>query len=72
MTTVRQLIDSLLEVEDLDQRVLYQYYVKDHFDGEIPDEVWEKVAARLDCVVPDDSEAYDTICSEIKSQMADL
>lgn len=70
MTTVRQLIDFLFKVEDLDQPVLYQYYIKDHFEGEIPDEVWEKVVARLDYVVPDDSEAYEAICSEIKNQMA--
>lgn len=70
MTTVRQLIDQLLEVEDLDQPVLFQYYVKEHFDGEIPDEVWSKAAARLDCVVPDDEEAYNTICDELKSLMS--
>ena len=70
MTTVRQLIDSLLKAEDLDQPVLYQYYLKEHFEGEIPDEVWSKAAARLDCVVPDDEEAYNTISDEIKSLMS--
>ena len=70
MTTVRQLINLLFEVEDLDQPVLFQYYVKDHFDGEIPDEVWNKAAARLDCVVPDDEEAYNTINDELKSLMS--
>lgn len=71
MRTVRQLIDKLLEVEDLDQPVLYQYYIKDDFEGEIPDEVWSKAAARLDCVVPDDEEAYNTISDELKSLMPD-
>ena len=43
--TVRELIDNLMKVEDLDSPVIYQYYIGEHF--EVSDKVFAEVANEL-------------------------
>jgi hypothetical protein len=64
MTTVKQLIEQLQEIENQDQPVIFQYYTKENFeygDDEtvVSDEVFEKAvewARRVD--VWEDAYAY--------------
>jgi len=51
-TTVRQLIEHLFKVEDLDEPVLYQYYLAEHFGLDSGDEVWGRVVEKLDGLIP--------------------
>ncbi len=62
-TTVRELIDHLFKVEDLDEPILYQYYLAEHFDLESGDKVWEQVATEMNGLIP----GTDT-CSELISE----
>lgn len=62
-TTVRQLIEHLFKVEDLDEPVLYQYYLAEHFDLESGDKVWQQVVSGMDGLIP----GTDS-CSELISE----
>lgn len=56
MTTVRELIDNLFKVEDLDQPVIYEYYTKDHFmHTGVSDENWAKIVDEFDSILTDDN-----------------
>lgn len=71
MTTVRELIDQLFKVENLDEPVIFEYYLKEHFhitrkDNEfikfvdVDDKMWsEAVEAHDDILVND--KAYTKI-----------
>jgi hypothetical protein len=64
--TVRQLIDNLMMVEDLDSPVIYQYYLGEHFD--ISDTQFAKVAGEFESLIPCLSDAHDVIsqaCAEV-------
>ena len=49
MKTIRQLISSLMSEEDLDQPVIYQYYVAEHFGTDI--ETFFIVAETFDSLI---------------------
>jgi len=53
MTTVKQLISWLSEIEDKDQAIIYQYYLAEHFDTD--DDTFSKVSTELDGVIPGDN-----------------
>ena len=57
--TVRELVDNLLKVEDLDSPVIYQYYLGEHFD--VSDETFAKVASEFESLIPCLTDAYDAI-----------
>lgn len=63
MKTIRQLISSLMSEQDLDQPVIYQYYVAEHFDTDI--ESFEKVAEIFDSLIPNLTDSYETISSTV-------
>ena len=81
MTTVRELIDHLFKVEDLDQPVVYEYYLKEHFNitrrhdfakdtafiglVDISDKVWAEVVEAHDNILVNDS-AYSEIAEALK------
>jgi len=62
MTTVRELIKHLQEIDNPDQAIIYQYYLAEHF--EVDTEVFENVAKIFDSCLPNN--AYDDILSEIE------
>ncbi len=65
MATVRQLIENLMK-EDLDSPVVYEFYIKDHFEHlNVSDEVWTKVAEANDSILVND-DASSVIEYEIK------
>jgi hypothetical protein len=69
MTTVRQLIESLKK-ENLDEPVVYEYYLKDHFQHlKVSDKVWAEIAEEHDSILTNDS-AYDEIEEAIKQASA--
>lgn len=57
--TVRELVDNLLKVEDLDSPVIYQYYLGEHFD--VSDKVFAEVASEFESLIPCLADAYDAI-----------
>lgn len=66
MTTVRQLIDSLMMCEDLDSPVIYEYYLKDHFEHTgVDDEQWAEVVDQLDNILTND-DSYSMVVNAIK------
>lgn len=75
-TTVRELIEHLFKVEDLDEPILYQYYLAEHFDLESGDKVWEQVATEMNGSIPG-TEICSSLISEallaqvIKNQVAE-
>ena len=62
-TTVRQLIEHLFKAGELDQPILYQYYLAEHFDLESEDEVWAQVVEGFDSLIPGTES-----CSELISE----
>ena len=60
-TTVRQLIEHLFKVEDLDEPVLYQYYLAEHFGLDSSGEVWGRVVEKLDGLIPGTESSADLI-----------
>lgn len=62
-TTVRELIDNLFQVEDLDAPVIYQYYLGEHFD--VSDKVFGEVAEIFDSLIPCLSDAHDVISQTV-------
>lgn len=86
MTTVRQLIDHLFKVEDLDQPVVYEYYLKEHFHitrqhdfakdtafiglVDISDKAWAEVAEAHDNILVNDS-AYTEIEQALKEKVGE-
>ncbi len=55
MVTIRQLIESLMQCEDLDELVVFEYYTKDHFEHTgVSNEVWAEVAEAHDGILTDD------------------
>jgi len=62
-TTIKELIESLKEQENLDAPVIYQYYLAEHF--EVSDEVFGKVASDFESLIPCE-DAYGTILSATK------
>lgn len=57
--TVRELVDNLMKVEDLDSPVVYQYYIGEHFD--VSDKTFAKVAEEFESLIPCLADAHDTI-----------
>lgn len=58
MTTVRQLIESLKE-ENLDESVVYEYYLKDHFlNIKVSDKAWAEIAKTHDSILVNESAYY--------------
>lgn len=69
MTTVRQLIESLKK-ENLDEPVVYEYYLKDNFGHiEVSDKVWAEIAEAHDSILTNDS-AWDEIEEALKQASA--
>ena len=53
MTTIKELIEQLETIENKDQKVVFKYYIAQHFidtrtDDNMEPEVFEKVAANAD------------------------
>ena len=49
MTTVRELVNQLMKCKDLDEPVLYEYYLREHFENTgVSNEVWAKIASEND------------------------
>ena len=63
MKTVRQLISSLLSEQDLDQPVIYQYYLAEHFGTDT--ETFDKVAETFNSLIPNLTDSYETISSTV-------
>ena len=69
MATVRQLIE-LLKKENLDEPVVYEYYLKDNFGHiEVSDKAWAEIAEAHDNILTNDS-AYDEIEEALKQASA--
>lgn len=69
MTTVRQLIESLKK-ENLDEPVIYEYYLKDHFEHiKVSDKAWAEIVEAHDSILTNDS-AYDEIEEALKQASA--
>lgn len=69
MTTVRQLIESLKK-ENLDEPVVYEYYLKDHFQHiKVSDKAWAEITEAHDSILTNDS-AYDEIEEALKQASA--
>lgn len=64
--TVRELIDNLMKVEDLDSPVIYQYYLGEHF--EVSDKTFAKVAETFESLIPCLTDAHDTIAQAVAEQ----
>ena len=62
-TTVRNLIDNLFTVEDLDAPVIYQYYLGEHFD--VSNEVFAEVASEFESLIPCLTDAHDAIAEAV-------
>ncbi len=73
MTTVRQLIDHLFTVEDLDEPILYQYYLAEHFGIdtglEAGKKVWEKVVNDFDSLIPGVAACSREVASAIAEEL---
>ncbi len=55
MTTIRELINTLMTSEDLDEPVLFQYYTSEHFvHTGLDKEVWAQVVAEQETILIDD------------------
>ena len=63
MKTIRQLISSLMNEQDLDQPVIYQYYLAEHFGTDI--ETFDKVAETFNSLIPNLTDSYETISSTV-------
>ena len=76
-TTVRELIEHLFKVEDLDEPVLYQYYLAEHFDLESGSKVCSQVVEEYGSLIPGVHSCSDLISEAlltqvIKNQRAEL
>ena len=67
-TTVRQLIEHLFKVEDLDEPVLYQYYLAEHFDLDSGNEVWGQVVEEFDSLIPGTDSCSELISEAVIAQ----
>ena len=66
MTTIRQLIQSLNQNENLDEPILYEYYTKSHFEHtRVTDEVWAKIASEYDEILINE-DSFATINALLK------
>lgn len=63
MKTIRQLISSLMNEQDLDQPVIYQYYLAEHFGTDT--ETFDKVAETFNSLIPNLTDSYETISSTV-------
>lgn len=68
-TTVRELIEHLFKAGDLDQPVLYQYYLAEHFDLESEDKVWEQVAEEFGSLIPGTESCSELISEAVMAQV---
>lgn len=68
-TTVRELIEHLFKAGDLDQPVLYQYYLAEHFDLESDDEVWAQVVSEMDGLIPGTDSCSELISEAVMEQV---
>jgi len=68
-TTVRQLIEHLFKVEDLDEPVLYQYYLAEHFGLDSGNEVWGQVVKELDGLIPGTDSCSELISEAVMAQI---
>lgn len=67
MTTVRELIKHLSEVENQDEPVLYQFYLSEHFwHYRIDSEVWASVVKEFGSLIPNLDEVDAEIGEAIK------
>jgi len=49
MTTVRELVNQLMKCKYLDEPVLYEYYLREHFENTgVSSEAWAKIASEND------------------------
>lgn len=56
MTTVRELIDQLMKCKNLDEPVLYEYYLREHFENTgVSSEAWAKIASENDEILVDEN-----------------
>lgn len=67
-TTVRELIEHLFKVEDLDEPILYQYYLAEHFGFESGDKVWQQVVEELESLIPGTDRCSELISEAIRRQ----
>lgn len=70
-TTVRQLIEHLFKVEDLDEPILYQYYLAEHFELESDSDVWSRVVKELDGLIPGTDSCGELIYQVINEKIDD-
>ena len=63
MKTIRQLISSLMNEQDLDQPVIYQYYLAEHFGTDT--ETFDNVAETFNSLIPNLTDSYETISSTV-------
>lgn len=63
MKTIRQLISFLMNEQDLDQPVIYQYYLAEHFGTDT--ETFDKVAETFNSLIPNLTDSYETISSTV-------
>ena len=68
-TTVRQLIEHLFKAGELDQPILYQYYLAEHFDLESEDEVWAQVVEGFDSLIPGTESCSELISEAVIAQV---
>lgn len=47
-TTIRELIETLQKYEDPDSTVIWQYYTPSHFDGDITNKQFAKIADKVE------------------------
>lgn len=65
MTTVRELIEHLFKVEDLDEPVLYQYYLAEHFGLDSESKVWAQVVEEYSSLIPGMFSCSDLIAEAV-------
>ena len=64
-TTVRQLIEHLFKVEDLDEPVLYQYYLAEHFGLDSESKVWAQVVEEYGSLIPGTDSCIELISEAV-------
>ena len=68
-TTVRQIIDQLFKVEDLDEPILYQYYLAEHFGLDSESKVWAQVVEEYGSLIPGTGSCSELISEAVMEQV---
>lgn len=68
MTTVKELIKHLQEIDNPDQAIIYQYYLAEHFDADV--KVFEKVARTLNSEIPSLFNSHDIISEYLADELS--